>query len=39
MNVTRIATATPVIFDGRKLCDPAMVKARGFEYFPIGRRT
>jgi UDPglucose 6-dehydrogenase len=28
---------TPAIFDGRNLYDPAMVRAMGFEYFPIGR--
>jgi UDPglucose 6-dehydrogenase len=31
--------ASPVIFDGRNLYDPAVVKAHGLEYFPIGRRT
>ena len=31
--------AQPVIFDGRNLYDPAVVKAHGFEYHPIGRRT
>jgi UDPglucose 6-dehydrogenase len=30
---------TPAIFDGRNLYDPAMLKALGFEYFPIGRKT
>lgn len=29
----------PVIFDGRNLYDPATMRAEGFEYFPIGRRT
>jgi UDPglucose 6-dehydrogenase len=29
----------PVIFDGRNLYDPAVVRAHGFEYFAIGRRT
>ena len=30
------ALKTPAIFDGRNLYDPAMVRALGFEYFPIG---
>jgi len=29
--------ANPVIFDGRNLYDPAVVRAHGLEYFPIGR--
>jgi len=33
----RASLAAPVIFDGRNLYDPAVVKAQGFEYFPIGR--
>ncbi len=28
----------PVIFDGRNLYDPGLVRSAGFEYFPIGRR-
>jgi UDPglucose 6-dehydrogenase len=27
----------PVIFDGRNLYDPAMMKEQGYEYYPIGR--
>lgn len=27
----------PVIFDGRNMYDPTRVKAKGFEYFSIGR--
>ncbi len=27
----------PVIFDGRNLWEPRMVRSHGFEYFPIGR--
>ncbi len=27
----------PVIFDGRNLYEPALVRAQGFEHFPIGR--
>jgi len=33
------ALRTPAIFDGRNLYDPAMLKALGFEYFPIGRKA
>ena len=29
--------ASPVIFDGRNLYEPAAVRAQGFEYFAIGR--
>jgi UDPglucose 6-dehydrogenase len=29
----------PVIFDGRNLYDPAVVKSEGIEYFPIGRKV
>ena len=29
--------ATPAIFDGRNLYDPAMVRDLGFEYYPLGR--
>jgi UDPglucose 6-dehydrogenase len=28
----------PVIFDGRNLYDPELVRSAGFEYFPIGRK-
>jgi UDPglucose 6-dehydrogenase len=28
---------TPVIFDGRNLYDPVMVRGMGFEYLAIGR--
>jgi UDPglucose 6-dehydrogenase len=29
--------ASPVIFDGRNLYEPALVREAGFEYYPIGR--
>ena len=35
----RARLATPAIFDGRNLYDPADVKRVGLEYYPIGRRT
>jgi UDPglucose 6-dehydrogenase len=28
----------PVIFDGRNLYEPELVRSAGFEYFPIGRK-
>jgi len=31
------ALRTPVIFDGRNLYDPALLRGRGFEYHAIGR--
>ena len=33
----KVTLTTPVIFDGRNLYDPAMVRAQGFEYHPVGR--
>jgi UDPglucose 6-dehydrogenase len=34
----RAALAQPLVFDGRNLYDPAIVRAAGLEYFAIGRR-
>jgi len=36
--VLKKSLKTPAIFDGRNLYDPAMVRALGFEYFPVGRK-
>ncbi len=33
----KAALKAPVIFDGRNLYEPAAVRARGFEYLPVGR--
>ena len=33
----RAKLKSPVIFDGRNLYDPLLVRAQGFEYDPIGR--
>jgi UDPglucose 6-dehydrogenase len=40
-NFQRIKTAlkSPVIFDGRNLYDPSLMKKLGFKYFSIGRRA
>ena len=35
----RARLKTPAIFDGRNLYDPALLRALGFEYHPIGRKT
>jgi UDPglucose 6-dehydrogenase len=34
----RAALKVPLVFDGRNLYDPAVVRAAGLEYFAIGRR-
>jgi len=34
----RAALKQPVIFDGRNLYDPALMKALDFRYYSIGRR-
>ena len=34
----RDALKSPLVFDGRNLYDPALVRAAGLEYFSIGRR-
>ena len=33
----RVALRHPVIFDGRNMYDPAIVRASGLEYHAIGR--
>ncbi|MGH8735894.1 MAG: UDP-glucose dehydrogenase family protein [Burkholderiales bacterium] len=33
------ALKTPAIFDGRNLYEPTAMRAMGFEYFAVGRRT
>ena len=33
----RAALRSPVIFDGRNLYEPAVVRAHGLEYLPVGR--
>lgn len=38
-NTMKTLLKNPVIFDGRNLYDPATLRAQGFEYFPIGRRS
>jgi len=35
--VIKSSLKTPVIFDGRNLYEPKMVREQGLEYFPIGR--
>jgi UDPglucose 6-dehydrogenase len=36
--VIRAALAEPLVFDGRNLYEPSLVRAAGLEYFAIGRR-
>jgi UDPglucose 6-dehydrogenase len=33
----KLLMKSPVIFDGRNLFEPASVRSKGFEYFPVGR--
>jgi UDPglucose 6-dehydrogenase len=35
----KAALKTPAVFDGRNLYDPAVLRAAGLEYYPIGRKT
>ena len=35
----RAALKQPLVFDGRNLYEPALVRAAGLEYFSIGRRV
>jgi len=37
-DAVRGALKSPLVFDGRNLYDPALVRAAGLEYFAIGRR-
>ncbi len=37
-DAVRAALKTPLVFDGRNLYEPALVRAAGLEYFAIGRR-
>ena len=37
-NTIKTQLKQPVIFDGRNLYDPAVVKGEGIEYYPIGRK-
>ncbi|HUL56626.1 MAG TPA: UDP-glucose/GDP-mannose dehydrogenase family protein [Usitatibacter sp.] len=36
-DAVKSALKSPVIFDGRNLYDPSVVRSHGIEYFPIGR--
>jgi len=36
-DAVRAALRTPVVFDGRNLYDPAIMRQKGFKYFAIGR--
>jgi len=35
----KVKLKTPVIFDGRNLYEPSLVKAAGLDYQAIGRRS
>jgi len=37
LNKIKAAMATPIIFDGRNIFDPAKMKELGFKYFGVGR--
>jgi UDPglucose 6-dehydrogenase len=38
-NTIKTRLKNPLIFDGRNLYDPALVKSEGIEYYPIGRKV
>ena len=35
----RLGLRQPIVFDGRNIYDPALVRTAGLEYFPIGRAS
>ena len=39
LNDIKLGLRQPIVFDGRNIYDPALVRAAGLKYFPIGRAS